>query len=91
MTDILKAEWNDFPKVLPKKEDDYLVTIKVSDTYSYVTIRRWSEFYDEKGHRRTTWNFYDQEWGYMAQNGVTGWLPIPEPYKKDISNEKAKL
>lgn len=80
MTDIY---WNPFPKVLPTEKGDYLVTIKVTDVYSYVTIRKWGEMIDFNGKRRTTWHFYDEEWGSMVQNGVTAWMPLPDIYKEE--------
>ncbi|MBO7451848.1 MAG: hypothetical protein J6U54_16000 [Clostridiales bacterium] len=81
MTDI---SWNEFPKVLPAETGEYLVTIKVTDVYSYVTIRNWGEMIDFNGKHRTTWHFYDSEWGSMVQNGVIAWQKLPEPFKKEV-------
>jgi len=82
MTDI---SWNEFPKKLPTEEGEYLVTIKVTDVYSYVTIRNWGEMYDFNGKKRTTWHFYDSEWGPVVQNGVMAWVKLPEPFKKEVT------
>ena len=77
-------QWSEFPKELPKENGDYLVTIKVTEEYDYVTIRKWGEMYDYNGKRRTTWWFYDEEWGPIVQNGVTAWQKLPEPFKKEV-------
>lgn len=86
MTDIchMAVKWRPFPKEIPQETGEYLVTIKVTEKYSYVTIRNWGEMIDFNGKHRTTWHFYDSEWGSMVQNGVIAWVELPEPFKKEV-------
>ena len=60
---------------LPKKPDDYIVTVKDGD-YKWVTVA-----YFGKGQ------WYDNYDGYQhdcdrLQYTVTAWMPFPEPYKE---------
>ena len=43
--------------------------------------------YDFDGEKRPGWFSYDDEYGYYEIDGVTHWMPLPEPPKEDDNGE----
>lgn len=41
------------------------------------------DYYDLTG-KKDVWYAYDREWGFVATNLVTHWMPLPEPPKEDV-------
>ena len=78
-----ESRWVPADKGLPEKSGTYLCTKRGRvcihqysanlynvDKHDFRHMKKVSGFYD-----------YDSEWGYYKVDGVTAWMPLPEPYR----------
>lgn len=70
-------KWIAIEEKLPEIGENVLVTIKVADRFHFTEVARYG-----KPMFKNKICFYatDIEWGDYEINGVTAWMPLPEPY-----------
>ena len=87
------SEWIPVSERLPK-DGTYLVTVKRITSHPNVDIDSFAkdlykvdefDFYDKKG--KCGWYNYDSEYGYWEDDRVIAWMPLPEPYELQESEE----
>ena len=80
--------WISVKDRLPGEDGRYLVynmfyCNAVVTIASFSTCLENEDEYDFDGEKRPGWFSYDDEYGYYEINGVTHWMPLPEPPKED--------
>ena len=81
---VYMTEWFPVDERLPEENKRYLVTFKVGeDTWVSTSeyrndLQKTKEYWGEK---ERGWVFYDMERGYIDDDGIIAWMPLPEPYK----------
>lgn len=89
------SEWISVEDALPEQDGEYLAYEKyqfLSDK-GYMCIRSFShnleniDEYDFYGEEREGWYNFDNEYGYFETDGVTHWMPLPQPPKGE-SNDR---
>jgi hypothetical protein len=92
MDNLENQKWIPVNERLPEKEDAYLVTRRFAVEHIQVDIRGFTnnlydivdhDFYnfsDKKDMRG--WYEYDSEYGYLEDENIIAWMPLPKPYKE---------
>lgn len=80
--------WIPVRERLPDKDGNYLVyqTSPFADWCEVVGFAKDGRKVDEYTFRRNwknVWLRYDSEYGYLAIDSVTHWMPLPQPPKED--------
>ena len=86
-----KQRWTPISERLPKKDGEYLVTVKVA----HFTIRKCLSFARKLssrgnefiGKHYSGWYCYDSE-GYYEYKDVIAWMELPEPFEPQESEEE---
>ena len=88
------GKWIPVSERLPK-DGTYLVTVERIIGHPTVDINSFAkdlykvdefDFCDKKG--KCGWYNYDSEYGYWEDDKVIAWMPLPEPYKPQESEDK---
>lgn len=83
-------KWIPVSERLPEKEGCYFVTRRFAVEHIQVDIRGFTknlyhivdyELTDRKD--MSGWYEYDSEYGYLEDENVIAWMPLPEPYKEE--------
>lgn len=61
-----KIVWHKYPEEKPKKDDDYLVSVKIEDESFTLT---------------SCFDMSIDAFGILSDKYVTAWAEMPEPYK----------
>ena len=83
---VTVQEWIPVTKRLPREDGRYLVTINSFGDRQRINIRCFAKDgetvneYDLAG-QKYVWYFYDSEYGYVSDDSVTHWMPLPSPPK----------
>lgn len=80
--------WISVKDRLPGEDGRYLVynmsyCNAVALVTSFSTCLENVEDYAFEGEKRPGWFSYDDEYGYYEIDGVTHWMPLPEPPKEE--------
>ena len=93
--ELLKAQprWIPVKEKLPEKRGFYLVANPAphgmkSFVYIalYVTDLQELDRYHFEGEHRPGWCVYSGDAGYLEQDGITHWMPLPEPPWRENQN-----
>ena len=63
-----EGEWHKYPEEKPKKDDDYLVSVKIEDESFTLT---------------SCFDTSIDAFGILSDKYVTAWAELPEPYKEE--------
>lgn len=79
--------WISVKDRLPSEDGRYLVCNTsycnaVALVTSFSTCLENVEDYAFEGEKRPGWFSYDDEYGYYEIDGITHWMPLPEPPKE---------
>lgn len=81
-TKIPNGGWTPVKDKLPEKNGNYLVTIKPTSNFSYVTVHYFGIF----NNHLSFYDYFDGE--YFELNCITAWMPLPAPYKEEKCNQE---
>ena len=70
-----RFKWHKYPEEKPKKDDDYLVSVKIENE-SFTLTSCFDTLIDA--------------FGILSDKYVTAWAEMPEPYKEEKGNEEKK-
>ncbi len=94
--DRMLSEWIPVSERLPEKGGDYLISQKEAFTdyiyrssiASYALNLYDVDEYDFVNKKHPGWYEYDSEYGYYEIDDVVAWMPLPESYKPQESEDK---
>ncbi len=70
-----KIEWHKYPEEKPKKDDDYLVSVKIEDESFTLT---------------SCFDTSIDAFGILSDKYVTAWAEMPEPYNPKENNNESR-
>ena len=79
------VKWIPVTERLPSEDGQYLVVKKIfnnsiwQEVLSFAKDGRKVDKYDFHRGWKNVWYYYDSEWGHIAVDSVTHWMPLPEP------------
>jgi hypothetical protein len=78
--------WIPVTERLPDQDGKYLVYQKFPygneiRTLGFAKDGRKVDKYDFHREWKNVWYRYSSEWGYITIDGITHWMPLPEPPK----------
>ena len=83
----LASKWIPVTERLPDADGNYLVAKKIFNNSIFQEVLRFAkdgrkvDKYDFHREWKNVWYKYDSERGYLTIDGVTHWMPLPEPPK----------
>lgn len=87
-------QWISVKERLPEKRGFYLVANPVPHgmkTFVYIAIYATDlqelDRYNFEGEHRSGWCVYSGDAGHIEHKGVTHWMPLPEPPRKEDQND----
>lgn len=84
-----EKNWISVKDGLPKKDGDYLCTVKGLYGYSSIQILSFAnklskaDEFEFFGINRAGWYDYDSEAGNYEVGTVVAWMELPKPYKEE--------
>lgn len=89
--DVVEVKWISVKDKLPEKHDAYLCA-EYSKMFNQYFVRilyfaedlyKWDRFAFPDGKGKSGFYWSDSEWGCGLADGVTHWMPLPEPPTKE--------
>ena len=89
--DFVEVKWISVKDKLPEKHDAYLCA-EYSKMFNQYFVRilyfaedlyKWDRFAFPDGKGKSGFYWSDSEWGCGLADGVTHWMPLPEPPTKE--------
>ena len=90
-SDVVEVKWISVKDKLPEKHDAYLCA-EYSKIFNQYFVRilyfaedlyKWDRFAFPDGKGKSGFYWSDSEWGCGLADGVTHWMPLPEPPTKE--------